>query len=447
MPASHVQVQPDGTGKDVDADSLVSTEAGTPTVYRQDIVVADPVNYAGKVRVFAPGQQRVTMDPTQLFLDTFDTSLDTANRWVTPVASGTGAVAATWSAGQVLLTGGTAANAYSVLTSQPSFAPDEPGWLQVTMRVNVEFPVLATAYRFWGLAITPGTPTVSAPVTEGAGWEVSTAGVFAAVTYAGGVRTQIAALTAPGNASAHKYILFFRGDLAYWALDDPDNVVASYLTGASGPNINTLPLKCLVVSNSGTTATLQVNGVSVGDTARNNVSISDDANPWRQSTVTAGGALSVSANATRTQMAWGTVSAGLTAGTTATDAMIVLGQQFRAGASAGTTGTSWAVTAGKTFRVTSMTVGLLANAALVSSAVFTLRYNPAGAAVAGSAPSLVATLGVPAVAGQMATCTVPVPDGVDLPGGTTPGQFGVSVNPAWATTAPQVYVWISGYEW
>lgn len=293
MAASHVQVAPDGAGKDIDADAVTSTEAGTPVVYRQDVVVSDPVTYASKARVFAPGQQRVAMDPTQLFLDTFDTSLDTANRWVTPVASGTGAIAATWSAGQVLLTGGTAANAYSVLTSQPSFAPDEPGWLQVTMRCNVEFPVLTTAYRFWGLAITPGTPTVAAPVTEGAGWEVSTGGAFAAVTWAGGARTQVGAVTAPGNASAHKYFLFFRGDLAYWALDDPDNVVASYLTGASGPNVNTLPLKFLVVSNSGTTATLQVNGVSVGDTARNNVSISDDTYPWRASSVSATGALKV----------------------------------------------------------------------------------------------------------------------------------------------------------
>jgi hypothetical protein len=447
VPASHVQVQPDGTGKDIDADSLTSTEAGTPTVYRQDIVVGDPLNYGSKARVFAPGQQRVTMDPTQLFLDTFDTSLDTTNRWAAPVASGTGAIAATWSAGQVLLTGGTAANAYSVLTSQPSFAPDEPGWLQATMRVNIEFPVLTTAYRFWGLAITPGTPTVSAPVTEGAGWEVSTGGVFAAVTYAGGVRTQIAAVTAPGNASAHKYYLFFRGDLSYWAFDDPDNVVASYLTGASGPNVNTLPLKCLVVSNSGTAATLQVNGVSVGDTARNNVSISDDANPWRQSMVTAGGALSTVANATRTQMAFGTAAAGVSAGTTTVDAMIVLAQQFRAGSSVGTTGTSFAITAGKTFRVTSMTVAFLNPSGVAGTAVVTLRYNPTGAATTASAPAAVATLSVPATVNQAGLQTIAFPDGLDLPGGTTPGQFGIDVLPTFASGSPLVGAWLTGYEY
>ena len=295
MPASHVQVQPDGAGKDIDADSVTSTEAGTPTVYRQDVVTSDPVNYTSKTRVFAAGQMRVTEDPVQLFLDTFDVSLDTVNRWAAPVASGTGAIAATWSAGQILLTGGTAANAYSELHSQPSFLPEDPGWTLVTMRINVEFPVLTTAYRFWGVGQATGTPTVSAPLTDAVGWEVGTSGKLAAVTYASGTRTLIGDLSAatgngtqPGDANAHKYYLYFRGDLSYWAIDNLDSVVASFTTGASGPNVNNLPLKILAVSNSGTAATLQVNAVSVGDTGRNSFSIADDANPWRQATVTPG---------------------------------------------------------------------------------------------------------------------------------------------------------------
>ena len=32
MAASHVQVQPDSTGKDIDADAITSTESGAPTV-------------------------------------------------------------------------------------------------------------------------------------------------------------------------------------------------------------------------------------------------------------------------------------------------------------------------------------------------------------------------------------------------------------------------------
>lgn len=57
MAASHVQVAPDSTGKDVDADSLTSTEAGTPTVYRQNMVISDPTAYANKAVVDSLGRQ------------------------------------------------------------------------------------------------------------------------------------------------------------------------------------------------------------------------------------------------------------------------------------------------------------------------------------------------------------------------------------------------------
>lgn len=51
MAASHIQVAPDSTGKNLDADSLTSTESGTPTVYRQGVILSDPVTYANKARV------------------------------------------------------------------------------------------------------------------------------------------------------------------------------------------------------------------------------------------------------------------------------------------------------------------------------------------------------------------------------------------------------------
>lgn len=303
MPASHVQVQPDSTGKDVDADAVTSTESGTPTVYRQDMVVADPVTYASKGRVFAAGQARTAHDPGQLFFDTFDTSLDTVNRWATPVASGTGAVAAAWSAGVITLTGGTASNAYSELHSQPVFIADEPAWDLYTFRLNIEFPVLTTGYRFWGIGQTTSAPTIAAPLTDACGWETATTGKLYAVTYISGTRTVIADLSSsgngkqPGDALNHKYLLYFRPDQSYWAIDDPDNVVASYLTGSSGPNVNALPIKLLAVSNSGTACTLVVDAVSVADSASNHGQIADATYPWRQATVTATGSLKVAGEA------------------------------------------------------------------------------------------------------------------------------------------------------
>jgi hypothetical protein len=59
MTQSHVQVAPDSTGKDIDADAVTSTESGNPTVYRQDVVIADPTNYANKAVVSTTGDQAV----------------------------------------------------------------------------------------------------------------------------------------------------------------------------------------------------------------------------------------------------------------------------------------------------------------------------------------------------------------------------------------------------
>lgn len=51
MAAGHIQVAPDSTGKNLDADSLTSSESGTPTVYRQGVILTDPLTYANKARV------------------------------------------------------------------------------------------------------------------------------------------------------------------------------------------------------------------------------------------------------------------------------------------------------------------------------------------------------------------------------------------------------------
>lgn len=61
MGASHVQVAPDGSGKDIDTDAVTSTESGNPTVYRQDIVVADPITYNNKAGVTPEGYLQVDM--------------------------------------------------------------------------------------------------------------------------------------------------------------------------------------------------------------------------------------------------------------------------------------------------------------------------------------------------------------------------------------------------
>lgn len=59
MAEGHIQVAPDSSGKDVDADAIVSTETGNPTVYRQDVVIADSKNYSNKLIVDVIGQSFV----------------------------------------------------------------------------------------------------------------------------------------------------------------------------------------------------------------------------------------------------------------------------------------------------------------------------------------------------------------------------------------------------
>ena len=322
MTDQYVQIQPNSTGLKVDTSELV---VGANTVERQRMVVADPVYSAGLATVNPLGELNASAEPRQLFYDTFDTGLNTIARWKTPVASGTGAVAATNVAGSgsTTLTGGTASNAYSLLESQPVFQSTAPGSIFVTLYLAIENPVLTTGYRFWGLGVTPATPTVSAPMTDACGFEITTAGKLMAVTYAGGTRNQIADLSTSGtskqptDANPHKYLIWFKGDTMYWSIDTASNVVAS-TTGSLGPVNHDLPVKLLVVSNSGTTETIVLDGVSVGDTACNNTQLSDGDYPWNQGSIHDDGGLQITTGQPWTEQGINATSTGSVASLTAT---------------------------------------------------------------------------------------------------------------------------------
>ncbi len=236
------------------------------------------------------GQLRIHQDPTQLFLDTFDASLDTTNKWT--ASNGNGGVLPAYSTASATLNSGAGIAGYSLLRSIPTFVPQEPGWLVFEAQINIETPVLATGYRFWGFGNAATIPTIASPMTDAVGFEISITGQMYAVTYAAGTRLVVADLSAttgnaaqPNTGNVQKYFIWFRGDLTFWAIDYPDNIVAVYTTGASGPNVNTLPISFLCVSNGGTAVTIVVNGVSMGDTCRNNMVLSDATYPFRQQKV------------------------------------------------------------------------------------------------------------------------------------------------------------------
>ncbi len=259
---------------------------GAKTSNPLPIIITD--SYGNPQTVNPVGDVRVALPSSQLFTETFDTGWD-SNQWVA-TASGTGAIAAPQTVGSALLTGGTALNAFSKFTTAgmvPPFRPTQPGFLLNQSNLNIPFPVPTTAYDFFGQGTSSATPTIAAPVINGVGWEIGTGGLLLPVTYASSARLALPFVAAnqPVDSAAHKYFHYFKGDICYWCIDDKDNVVATFQTGASGPDVNSLPLLYQVISNSGTAATLQINGVTVGDTAHSTIRISDATYLWRQQTV------------------------------------------------------------------------------------------------------------------------------------------------------------------
>jgi len=245
--------------------------------------------------VFAGGAMRVQEDPAQLFQDGFDTStLDVTNKWKAPTAAG-GGVAATNALTNTVLATGTTIGGYSYLESVTTFPPVNPGWLLFYTGINIAFPTVINQYFFWGIGTSPATPTAALPLTNACGFEVATDGKMYAVTYQSGARVVIQDLSTttgnskqPQNASVHLYFIYYRGDRIFFCIDSPDTVVAQTLTGAPGPDVNILPIKFQAIAGSVaplSSGLLQVNTVTMADTARHHFQIADATFPWRQVTV------------------------------------------------------------------------------------------------------------------------------------------------------------------
>jgi hypothetical protein len=250
--------------------------------------------------VFRPkGALRTQMTPTPLFQDDFGQALDTSNRWRVPTASGSGTTATVNTTGGTTLSTGTTANSYSLLTSQPTFAQLNPGFIQTMFTAILPASIPANTYAFLGLASPQAVPTAANPISDGYGFELTTAGKLMAVTYAGGTRVVIADLSAatgtakqPTDATAHRYFIFFRGDYAMWALDSEDNVVATMPTGSNGPNVNTQPVTALLIAGSVAPAsalTVTLADVTVADTTHASYQIQDGTYGWRKAKVDASG--------------------------------------------------------------------------------------------------------------------------------------------------------------
>lgn len=240
------------------------------------------------------GDVRMVLPATQLFIETWDSGALDPQKWVA-TNGGTGTLPAP-GVGALVMSGGTTLNSFAKLTSVPTFQPTQPGFLHLLSTLNFQFPLQTTANIFHGLGTSSATPTIAAPLIQGIGWMQQTSGLMTPMVYATGTAVPPGnwlASNQPKDANAHKYFFYFRGDLCYWCIDDHSNVVASFLTGAGGPDINGLPLLYQIISNSGAAATLQINGITLSDTAHSTTRINDGTYPWRYKKVGANGEIYV----------------------------------------------------------------------------------------------------------------------------------------------------------
>ena len=248
---------------------------------------------AGTFALTTPrGEQKVVEEPSQLFFDSFDAALDTTNRWAAPTLSGTGAALAV-SAGGVVITLPTTAG-YAYTTSIPSFQDPTPGQLRFGVNIKLEAtPYVSTTYRFWGFGTpqatpsTAGCPACSNTITDGIGIETYGDAMYFA-EYTGGVRTQIADLSAsrPTDGLTHNYQIFYRQvEAAVYinGTDVPVAVATAVQTGALAKD--SFPVTYLGVQGGTAACNFSSATVSVSDTARNNSTLSDPLMPFRRATI------------------------------------------------------------------------------------------------------------------------------------------------------------------
>lgn len=240
------------------------------------------------------GETRTVEQPTQLFYDGFDAALDTAHRWSAASNSGSGNATTSTGTGGLTVTLGTNLG-YSYVKTLPTFQAVSPGHLCFGMNIKLESgEPIKGGYRFWGAGTPQSTPSLdgcpsacSNTILDGFGYEVNTDGKFYAVAYNNGVRSEVADLTSlvPKDGAQHNYSIQFRPIKSYWYMEG-NTPVAESAGSAFEVSKASFPAALVGVQKAtGTAMTLVSNILTVSDTARNNLSLSDGAYGWRKATV------------------------------------------------------------------------------------------------------------------------------------------------------------------
>ena len=230
---------------------------------------------------------RTAMDPSALFFDTFDAGagLDVVDRWVV------GGITPTTALGLLNVSAGTAALALSSIQSLPTFQLLGNMFNQALGIIKTDALPKVGNYRFFGFGSLPLTPITTAPITDGVGFEWNDlTGDLAGVVYAAGVKTQSLSLTAsrPTDGAFHRYAIYYKTSRVYFEID---NVAVGNIANPA-PNTSVLATVYLSVNGASTVspaAVFQSTFAGVGDSARNNIELSDGLLPWRKATVKAPG--------------------------------------------------------------------------------------------------------------------------------------------------------------
>ena len=232
------------------------------------------------------GYLRVTQEPNAWFTEPFD-SLDTTNRWTTKLSTGTAAV----TNGVLTISSSTTANAYGGLYTQPTFAPNGLNFVAAAMTQAIPNVVQANTLRFWGWGSVQATPTTSAPIVNGCGFELSATGVLTAVVYQSGVKSNSVAtgVTLTNNVPFYSAIAR-RADRLDFYINSTITPVASILIPTL--YIATLPFQAIAINSTAPAAAaqMQIYAFGIADTGNNAHTIMDPANPFWRARVTAGGA-------------------------------------------------------------------------------------------------------------------------------------------------------------
>lgn len=240
--------------------------------------------------VNAYGSLRVSPESTNLFQETFDAATLDPIKWISS-ASGAGASVSTGGSSGTLAAG-TVANSWVWLQSVPNFVSFGTTF-EIYGSVST-FTGPTGSLRFFGVGTPQPVPTAANPIFDGVGFEMDLTGTLKAVVYNSGSQAYRSnALADPGTIPG-RYGWHSRPDLILWYGATSEYPTASL--SFTGSFFQARPVLNLIVNGAatlGSTAALRMQNLSINDSGKNSISLSDGTYAFRKAVIDASGSLAV----------------------------------------------------------------------------------------------------------------------------------------------------------